>query len=606
MAKDGSVLGAASFTRSGGTGAGIADQVADDKVLAQLANGATLVLQGLHRTWPPLVDFGSRLAAELGHPIQINAYITPPENQGFAAHYDTHDVFVLQVAGTKQWRIHRPVLEHPLPEQTWDLRRQQVAARAAEPPLIDAVLRPGDALYLPRGFLHSAVAQGEVSIHLTVGVHPITGHELARRLAQLLATDADLRRSLPLGPVATETATLAGHVAKAAVRLGRAVAAAGDAQFATIADQVSRQLARDTRPVALQPLAQLGAVATLTGDTEVRLRPGLRPRVRRTGDATVLDVIDTSIRLPTGDRRRHRRAADRRRRGARRPARPRPGRAARAGPAIAARGSRGAGRSGRRCLTTRPRRRPFRRRNGVRSRRAGAEIRCSARPFPPPGCCWSSSPGRGAGLGCRRPASTSARRTSSSPAMNRRGVRVLAIRRPGRTVSEAQRRWCFVDCGRGRESAAWGRFDTDAELIRLDVDALGAVGPRSAEQADVEPFFAVCVHGTHDVLLRDRGPARGRRTRTPASRPRVGVQPCGRRPVRGERAGAAVGGDLRPGRLRRRCRPRGCGRPGRRPARLPARPGGTACRRRRRPSRRCWRSDRTRRWLVSAPPGCGL
>ena len=298
MAKDGSVLGAASFTRSGGTGAGIADQVADDKVLAQLANGATLVLQGLHRTWPPLVDFGSRLAAELGHPIQINAYITPPENQGFAAHYDTHDVFVLQVAGTKQWRIHRPVLEHPLPEQTWDLRRQQVAARAAEPPLIDAVLRPGDALYLPRGFLHSAVAQGEVSIHLTVGVHPITGHELARRLAQLLATDADLRRSLPLGPVATETATLAGHVAKAAARLGRAVAAADDAQFATIAEQVSRQLARDTRPVPLQPLAQLGAVATLTGDTEVRLRPGLRPRVRRTGDATVLDVIDTSIRLP--------------------------------------------------------------------------------------------------------------------------------------------------------------------------------------------------------------------------------------------------------------------------------------------------------------------
>ena len=160
------------------------------------------------------------------------------------------------------------------------------------------MLRPGDALYLPRGFLHSAVAQGEVSIHLTVGVHPITGHELARRLAQLLATDADLRRSLPLGPVATETATLTGHVAQAAARLGRAVAVADEAQFATIAEQVSRQLARDTRPVPLQPLAQLGAVATLTGDTEVRLRPGLRPRVRRTGEATVLDVIDTSIRLP--------------------------------------------------------------------------------------------------------------------------------------------------------------------------------------------------------------------------------------------------------------------------------------------------------------------
>ena len=105
MAKDGSVLASAAFTRSGGVGAGIADQAADDKVLGQLAGGATLVLQALHRTWPPLIEFGSMLAAELGHPVQINAYITPPENRGFAAHYDTHDVFVLQVAGSKRWTI---------------------------------------------------------------------------------------------------------------------------------------------------------------------------------------------------------------------------------------------------------------------------------------------------------------------------------------------------------------------------------------------------------------------------------------------------------------------------------------------------------------------
>ena len=180
MAKNGSVLATSTFTRSGGVGAGIADQVADDKVLAQLAGGATLVLQALHRTWPPLIRFGGDLARELGHPVQINAYITPPENQGFAAHYDTHDVFVLQVAGSKRWTIHRPVIDDPLPTQTWEQRKAQVAARATEQPLIDTLLRPGDALYLPRGFLHSAVAQGEVSIHLTVGVHPVTAYDLAQ------------------------------------------------------------------------------------------------------------------------------------------------------------------------------------------------------------------------------------------------------------------------------------------------------------------------------------------------------------------------------------------------------------------------------------------
>ena len=64
--------------------------------------------------------------------MQINAYITPPENQGFAAHYDTHDVFVLQVAGSKRWTIHAPVLEHPLPGQTWEQRKPAVAARAKQ------------------------------------------------------------------------------------------------------------------------------------------------------------------------------------------------------------------------------------------------------------------------------------------------------------------------------------------------------------------------------------------------------------------------------------------------------------------------------------------
>ena len=151
MAKDGAVQPAASFTRSGGAGAGITDQAADDKVLAAIADGSTLVLQGLHRTWPPLVDFGSRLADELGHPVQINAYITPPQNQGFAPHHDVHDVFVLQVSGRKHWTVHRPVVEDPLDSQSFNRYTGEIAERIGDAALIDTALEPGDALYLPRG-----------------------------------------------------------------------------------------------------------------------------------------------------------------------------------------------------------------------------------------------------------------------------------------------------------------------------------------------------------------------------------------------------------------------------------------------------------------------
>jgi lysine-specific demethylase/histidyl-hydroxylase NO66 len=298
MAKNGSVLAATTFTRSGGVGATVADQVADDKVLAQLADGATLVLQALHRNWPPLIRFGSDLAAELGHPVQINAYITPPENQGFAAHYDTHDVFVLQVAGSKRWRIHQPVIEDPLPDQTWEHRKPQVAARAAEPPLIDTVLQPGDALYLPRGYLHSAVAQGELSIHLTVGVHPLTAYDLAGELIAAAAADRALRRSLPMGLDATDLDSVIGHVRLAAKRLAAAVDGADQQQLETVARSVGRRQATTTRPAPLAPLAQLAALRALDAETPLRLRRGLRPLLRDVGERVLLDVMDSSINWP--------------------------------------------------------------------------------------------------------------------------------------------------------------------------------------------------------------------------------------------------------------------------------------------------------------------
>ena len=118
-----------------------------------MGGGGTLVLQVFiaHRHHSSTCH---RPGIRPGHPVQVNAYITPPENRGFAAHYDVHDVFVLQVAGHKRWHVHEPVVLNPLPDQPWQQHRAAVAARAAEQPLIDVALEPGDALYLPRGYLH--------------------------------------------------------------------------------------------------------------------------------------------------------------------------------------------------------------------------------------------------------------------------------------------------------------------------------------------------------------------------------------------------------------------------------------------------------------------
>jgi len=295
IAKNGSVVGDSQFTGPGGVGAEIADQVRDDKVAALFAGGHTVVLQALHRTWPALVDFATQLTADAGHPVQINSYITPPESQGFSAHYDVHDVFVLQVAGEKHWTVHEPVHVDPLKNQPWTDHSRAVAAAARDnAPVIDEVLRPGDALYVPRGFLHSAKALGGVSAHLTVGLHTLTRYLIVQELAALAAEQASLRTALPLGFDPGDPDQLRTVLPEVAELLARTVQSAG---VDALAARLRRRTWSGNRPAALAPLAHAASIASLAVGTTVRLRTGLRCRVVP-GDPVVLQLPDRTITFP--------------------------------------------------------------------------------------------------------------------------------------------------------------------------------------------------------------------------------------------------------------------------------------------------------------------
>lgn len=303
VARAGSTLPSRDFTAPGGVGAGIADQVSDDKLAALFADGATLVLQALHRTWPPLVDFSQDLAAELGHPVQVNAYVTPPQSQGFSDHYDVHDVFVLQVDGEKRWMIRRPVHPSPLRDQPWTDREPHVRRAAQEEPLLDVVLRPGDCLYLPRGFLHAATALGGVSTHLTVGVHTWTRYTLAEELVRLalhdLADDADARTSLPLGTALGSIDRIGDDLDLVVDRLCRALDAVDPA---ALEDRLARRSRDAQRAAPVGPLAQARAAATVDGGTTVVVRRHLEARVGATPDGAVVESRAGRLEVAAADR----------------------------------------------------------------------------------------------------------------------------------------------------------------------------------------------------------------------------------------------------------------------------------------------------------------
>jgi ribosomal protein L16 Arg81 hydroxylase len=243
------------------------------------------------------------LAEELGHPVQANAYVTPRQSQGFNDHYDVHDVFVLQVAGEKHWRIRPPVHVWPTRDQPWTSYSEQVDAATAKAPLLDVTLQTGDCLYLPRGFLHSATATEDISAHLTLGVHVWTRVHLAEALIaeamQALVESEDDRAPLGLGVDVGDAADLASDVKRLRGILASAMEGVGAEQMAR---RLGRMVQASARPGPIAPVAQSRRALALAEDDVIRLRPFVQARlVHGSNGATVLQSRAGTINVAAED-----------------------------------------------------------------------------------------------------------------------------------------------------------------------------------------------------------------------------------------------------------------------------------------------------------------
>ncbi|MEY2514309.1 MAG: hypothetical protein QOJ89_1667 [bacterium] len=280
LVKDGAQLPPATYTtdipwRPGSfSGTALVDRVAQEH-----AAGATLVLQALHLHWHPAAVYCRGLEAALGWPVQANAYRTPAASQGFDVHHDTHDVFVLQVAGYKRWRVYEPVVELPLKAQRWS---PQDAAVVGEP-LLDVTLRAGDTLYLPRGWPHEAFSADADSLHITVGLHPPTRIDALRAALGECADDVEFRRGLDAGgelpPELLE---------RLAARL----------QAGAVARRARRRFVDGRRPILDGQLTQVRALGRLTLQTPLRRRATVIADLDVSGAGARLRFEGKELRLP--------------------------------------------------------------------------------------------------------------------------------------------------------------------------------------------------------------------------------------------------------------------------------------------------------------------
>jgi lysine-specific demethylase/histidyl-hydroxylase NO66 len=271
LVRDGATLAPAGWTRSVRLGGSVVDDAADlTGIVAAAANGATIVLQGLHHLWPPLQRFCAQLERATSHRVQANAYLSPAGAAGLAHHADTHEVLVLQVEGTKSWDVDG---------------------------LGPLTLAAGDVLYLPAGTGHAARAQEHHSLHVTIGVLATTFRRVLRRV---LDGFDELERPLPLG----------------FARPGQAHALASDLAC-TVKSSVEQLIALDPDALAAEEIARtvlparpmapgtLRAVLdpSAVGDhTRLHRDPRLSLRIEDDGDTAVLVGDGRRLHVPVAVR----------------------------------------------------------------------------------------------------------------------------------------------------------------------------------------------------------------------------------------------------------------------------------------------------------------
>lgn len=263
------------------------DAVAVGKLFA---NGVTIILDQMQRRIPALGRLCRDLESEAGTTFSTNLYLTPSRGGGFKVHYDTHDVFILQIAGSKEWRLFESPIELPMSGQHHD-----ESGTAPGEQTHHFTLRAGDMAYIPRGIYHQAHAGDELSLHITLGAMVKTWCELLlEAVSELSLRDVAFRRALPIG---FETGKFE-HVEaeKEFRRLAHQMVASMN--FEETAGGFRREFARTRHWVVNDQLLQMSELERLSSESVVVARSGGTCLIERVADKIIVYHLNRTIEFP--------------------------------------------------------------------------------------------------------------------------------------------------------------------------------------------------------------------------------------------------------------------------------------------------------------------
>jgi len=255
------------------TGAGAVNRPSPAKVQVLLAQGASLVIDEAQDLVPSIRALTPALGRAFAGQVSANLYCSFGGVQAFGTHFDLHHVFAVQCEGEKVWTLYSNRADAPLtfPIDSEETRAWLTANRG--PVMSQVHMKPGDVLYLPRGWYHDALATEGTSLHVTYSITPADGRTVFRLLQTLAMEDPTFRHFLR--PAARQDGVLKAQLAD----LGRRITAlaASDAFADEIAMAQERMIARPPayalpgRPVVTLYRPGTGARPTIVGPAATAL-----------------------------------------------------------------------------------------------------------------------------------------------------------------------------------------------------------------------------------------------------------------------------------------------------------------------------------------------
>jgi ribosomal protein L16 Arg81 hydroxylase len=159
-----------------------------------MRNGVSLVANGIDSHSRSIRSLCDEISAFVQMPVVANGYLTFGDKNPFGNHWDTHDVFAVQLFGRKRWQLFAPTFPLPLVHQ----KSKYCKAECPKEPILDVVLEAGDFIYIPRGWWHNAQGLNERTFHLAVGIHPPRMIDYVTWITeQLLPEHLEARRGAP-------------------------------------------------------------------------------------------------------------------------------------------------------------------------------------------------------------------------------------------------------------------------------------------------------------------------------------------------------------------------------------------------------------------------